>query len=307
MRLGETPHPIPYQGSKRQLAPLILSFIPAGKFETLFEPFVGSGAVTLATAQKKLCKNFVVGDMLEPLCGIWQYIITNPHALAEEYGKIWHSQFPDPIAFFNSVREEFNSDRSPSKLLFLLARCVKNAVRFNPSGKFNQSADKRRLGTKPKTMGSEIESAHRLLSGKCEVRCGDYKSIVETATPQAVIYMDPPYQGTSEGRDSRYVKGVERSDLISTLEKLNARGVQFILSYDGSCGDKTYGEALPDSLKMMRIMVDAGRSSQATLNGRDHRTVESIYVSSGLATGMSVPSVVHAGFVQQQAALFEQR
>ncbi len=307
MRFGEIPHPIPYQGSKRQIAPLILSFVPAGRFETLVEPFVGSGAVTLAMAQKKICKNFVVGDMLEPLCGIWRHIIANPDALAGDYTHLWHSQFPDPIAFFNSVREEFNNDRSPSKLLFLLARCVKNAVRFNPSGRFNQSADKQRLGTKPKTMMAEIEAAHQLLSGKCKVRCGDYKNIVETATPQSIIYMDPPYQGTSEGRDSRYVKGVERSDLISTLERLNARRVQFILSYDGSCGDKTYGEALPNSLKMKRVMVDAGRSTQATLNGHDHRTVESIYLSSGLATSISVPSVVHTGFVQQQVALFEQR
>jgi DNA adenine methylase len=235
MRFGDTPHPIPYQGSKRQLAPLILSFIPAGKFDTLFEPFVGSGAVTLATARKKLCKRFVVGDALEPLCGIWQHIATAPAALAEEYTQLWHSQFPDPIAFFNAVREQFNTDRRPPKLLFLLARCVKNAVRFNPSGNFNQSPDKRRLGTQPKRMRDEIEAAHRLLDGKCEVRCGDYKTTVETATPSDIIYMDPPYQGTSEGRDSRYLKGVQRADLIATLERLNERGVQFILSYDGSC------------------------------------------------------------------------
>jgi DNA adenine methylase len=307
MRFGDVPHPIPYQGSKRQLAPLILSFIPAGKYDTLVEPFVGSGAVTLAAARKGLCKQFVVGDALEPLCGIWQQIVTSPRTLADEYAHLWHSQFPDPITFFKTVREEFNSDRSPVKLLFLLARCVKNAVRFNPSGSFNQSPDKRRLGTKPKTMETEIEAAHRLLNGRCKVRSGDYKTILETATPHDVAYLDPPYQGTSEGRDSRYVKGVERADLILTLERLNRRGVQFILSYDGSCGGKTYGEALPDSLQAKRVLVDAGRSSQATLNGRDHRTVESIYVSSELANSISVPAVVHTGFVQQQAVLFEQR
>jgi DNA adenine methylase len=304
MRFGDTPHPIPYQGSKRLLAPLILSFIPTGKFNALLEPFVGSGAVTLATAKKNLCKRFIVGDSLEPLCGIWQQIVNEPLSLSDQYAKIWHDQFPDPIAFFNGVRQQFNADRSSSKLLFLLARCVKNAVRFNPKGDFNQSPDKRRLGTKPETMKAEIEAAHRLLRGRCEVRCGDYKTILEMATPQDVVYMDPPYQGTSEGRDSRYHKGVERSDLMFALEKLNLRGVPFILSYDGACGDKTYGEALPESLSLRRVLVDAGRSSQATLNGKDTRTVESIYVSSGLAAGMTVPEVVSPGFVRQQAALF---
>jgi DNA adenine methylase len=305
MRFGNVPHPIPYQGSKRQLAPLILSFIAAGRFDTLIEPFVGSGAVTLAAASKNLCRQFVVGDSLEPLCGIWKHIAEKPRVLADEYADLWNRQLPDPTAFFYRVREDFNSNKSPSKLLFLLARCVKNAVRFNPSGEFNQSPDKRRLGTRPKTMRAEIEAAHRLVNGRCEVRTGDYKHTVEDATRRTVVYLDPPYQGTSEGRDSRYVKGVERQDLISTLEKLNERGVQFILSYDGACGDKTYGEELPGYLRMQRVLVDAGRSSQATLNGRDARTVESVYVSSGLATA-SVPKVVHTGFVQQQVPLFEQ-
>ena len=304
MRFGETPHPIPYQGSKRLLAPLILSFIPEGKFHTLVEPFVGSGAVTLATARKHLCEQFVVSDTLEPLCGIWRHIATAPHALADQYAELWHRQLSDPIPFFNKVRDEFNREGGPAKLLFLLARCVKNAVRFNPSGQFNQSADKRRLGTRPKTMKAEIESAHRLLHGRCEVSCDDYKATLEIATANDIVYMDPPYQGTSEGRDSRYFKGVQRKDLVTALEKLNERGVQFILSYDGFCGEKTYGEALPDHLKVKRILVDAGRSSQATLNGRDHRTVESIYVSSELAASIS-SEIVHPGFVREQVRLFE--
>jgi DNA adenine methylase len=32
------PHPIPYQGSKRQLAPAVLRYFPAG-VQTLFKPF----------------------------------------------------------------------------------------------------------------------------------------------------------------------------------------------------------------------------------------------------------------------------
>lgn len=305
MRFGNTPHPIPYQGSKRQLAPLILSFIPAGKFDTLVEPFVGSGAITLAAAGKHLCKRFVIGDTLEALCDLWRQILTDSGMLAGEYEELWHRQLPHPIPFFKKVRDEFNRDARPSKLLFLLARCVKNAVRFNPSGQFNQSADKRRLGTKPKTMSLEIEGAHRILKGKCKIICADYKATLAMAGANDIVYLDPPYQGTSEGRDSRYFKGVERSDLIKALEKLNERGVQFILSYDGSCGLKSYGEALPEHLRAKRILVDAGRSSQATLNGKNHRTVESVYVSSGLAHGAPQGKVIHTDYIREQGALFQ--
>jgi len=308
MRFGEIPHPIPYQGSKRQLAQLILTFIPERKFQILLEPFVGSGAVTLATARKNPSNRFLVGDTLEPLCGIWHQIVADPQRLAAEYAELWHDQLSHPIPFFNKVREEFNCDRTPSKLLFLLARCVKNAVRFNPSGQFNQSADKRRLGTRPKTMKAEIEAAHRLLKGRCDIFCGDYKKSLDKATANDIVYMDPPYQGTSEGRDSRYFGSVDRKDLVSALEKLNERGVQFVLSYDGACGGRTYGEALPEHLRCKRVLVDTGRSSQATLNGLEHRTVESIYVSSGLANEIVMPKqfgVVPSGFVCEQSCLFE--
>lgn len=65
------PHPIPYQGSKRNLAPVILSYFPH-KFERLVEPFAGSAAISLATAYKGLASAFVLNDAHEPLAGTCQ-------------------------------------------------------------------------------------------------------------------------------------------------------------------------------------------------------------------------------------------
>ena len=42
-------HPIPYQGSKRRLADQILRYAPT-PIQTLYEPFAGSAAITLAAA-----------------------------------------------------------------------------------------------------------------------------------------------------------------------------------------------------------------------------------------------------------------
>ena len=47
--------------------------------------------------------------------------------------------------------------------------------------------------------------------------------------------------------------------------------------------DKSYGEPLPDSLDLVCVEIDAGRSSQATLLGRKANTVESLYLSRALA------------------------
>ncbi len=278
------PHPIPYQGSKRRLAAAILSFVPKGRFRRMVEPFAGSAAVTLASAQGNVCEEFVIADVLKPLAALWTEVIERPEALSDAYRKLWKSQFKgNSVDRYNEIRAEFNRTQSPAMLLFLLARCVKNAVRFNPSGQFNQSADKRRSGTHPDTMEKEIAGAHRLLSGRCRVICGDFRAVLAEVRQDDIVYMDPPYQGTSEGRDSRYFQGVPRHAIVEMLKYLSEKRVQFVLSYDGHCGDKTYGKPLPSNLNAQRVLLNVGRSSQATLNGGSAETVESVYLSAGVA------------------------
>ena len=272
------PHPIPYQGSKRRLATAILSHVVPDSYVRLIEPFAGSAAVTLAAAHHHKCREFVIGDRLEPLVRLWDAIIQNPSDVAAGYETLWLREREKPIEAYYEIRTEFNADRSPVKLLYLLARCVKNAVRFNPSGDFNQSPDKRRKGTRPDAMRAELVAANRVLAGRCQAVCADFMDMFSAARPGDLFYLDPPYQGTSEGRDARYIGGVSRERMIEGLALLNAKGVPFILSYDGVSGDRTYGDRLPNEIAS-RILLDVGRSSQATLNGKNHTTIESLYLS----------------------------
>jgi DNA adenine methylase len=57
----------------------------------------------------------------------------------------------------------------------------------------------------------------------------------------------------------------------------------YAVSYDGRTGDKIHGQQIPDSLRLRRFDLPAGRSAQATLLGRDDVTFESFYVSPALA------------------------
>jgi DNA adenine methylase len=298
------PHPIPYQGSKRRLAAAILSHVPANGYVRLVEPFVGSGAVTLAAAAGERFRSYVMGDALEPLVRLWQSIIDNPAPVAEQYETLWLREREKPIHAYYEIRSEFNSDRNPAKLLYLLARCVKNAVRFNPAREFNQSPDKRRTGTRPKTMKAELFAAHRVLAARCQAVHSDFSTLFLQAQQGDFFYLDPPYQGTSNGRDQRYVAGVSRSQMIAGLSILNEKQVPFILSYDGSCGERNYGEPLPEEVAH-RILLDVGRSSQATLNGRDEITVESLYLSHTIFAGNKAATLSLREFAnREQAALF---
>lgn len=275
------PHPIPYQGSKRKLAPMIRTVLPQD-IETFYEPFAGSAAMTLYAAHHGLARRFVIGDSLEPIIELWRSIIETPEKTASRYREVWEGQKENDPDYFNSVRERYNNEHDPVDLLYLICRCVKNAVRFNGEGRFTQSVDKRRLGMRPEKMADAITGASYLLKGKTELRTGDWLVTTTDARPQDFVYMDPPYLGTTVGPDKRYHQQLELDALISGLASLNQRGIRFALSYDGMTGDKEYGPPLPEDLGMTRLLLHAGRSSQATLQGRDHETIESLYLSGNL-------------------------
>jgi len=214
---------------------------------------------------------------------LWRAILADPERTARRYDEIWKGQKLGEHGYFNEVRARYNSERDPVDLLYLICRCVKNAVRFNAKGNFTQSVDKRRLGMRPEKMRDAIMAASSLLEGKTEIVSGDWLDTVQKATKSDFVYMDPPYLGTSIGRDKRYAEQMAQERLISGLRSLRDRNIRFALSYDGMTGGKEYGPPLPEELGMTRLLLHAGVSSQATLSGRKEETVESLYLSPGLA------------------------
>jgi DNA adenine methylase len=234
-------------------------------------------------ASKNAAKRFVIGDSLEPIAELLRAIINEPEKTAQQYAAIWAGQKPDNLDYFNSIRARYNAERAPVDLLYLICRCVKNAVRFNKTGAFTQSVDKRRLGMRPDKMTSAITGVSLLLKNRVEIRTGDWLDTTQDASRSDFIYMDPPYLGTSVGPDKRYAHQMLQDRLIEGLESFRKRQLRFALSYDGMTGEKEYGPALPESLGLTRLLLHAGVSSQATLHGRKAETIESLYVSPGLA------------------------
>jgi DNA adenine methylase len=275
------PHPIPYQGSKRSLAPLIAPHVPE-RIETWFEPFAGSAAMSLWAARQRRPRRIIIADSLAPICELWQAIIAAPARTAGRYGQVWAGQDEHDGGYFNVVRDRYNARRDPVDLLYLTCRCVKNAVRFNKQGQFTQSVDRRRLGMRPERMRQAIEAASALLRGRTEIRAGDWLATTTDATPRDFLYLDPPYLGTTTGRDKRYAEQLAAERLVAGLAQLNQRGLRFALSYDGMTGAKSYGPPLPVALALTRLLLHAGVSSQSTLNGTTQTTIESLYLSQGL-------------------------
>ena len=284
--MSKLPHPIPYQGSKRKLAPTIATYLPQS-IRTFYEPFCGSAAMTVYAAYHGHAERFVIADSLEPMVELLKSIVEDPRRTSSRYGEVWHGQKDGEHGYFNQVRDRYNTDRDPVDLLYLICRCVKNAIRFNKDGRFTQSVDKRRLGMKPEKMEAAVLGVSRILKGRTEFRVGDWRETSADALPEDFVYMDPPYLGTSIGRDKRYHQQLTQEALCEGLEELNRRGVPFALSYDGMTGGREYGPPLPEELGLTRLLLHAGVSSQATLSGRKEETVESLYVTPGLAEPVS--------------------
>ena len=277
------PHPIPYQGSKRNLASEILRFFPAN-IERLIEPFAGSAAISIASAFYFKADRFIINDINEPLINLWREMVSDPQKIIRDYHHIWNGQLDNEESFYYEIREKFNQTKEPRYLLFLLAKCVKAAVRYNADGNFNQSPDKRRSGRTPENMRYDIMNVSNLLKGKVTFYSQDYEQLLDMATERDLVYMDPPYQGTAKNGGFRYLENLNHDDFLISLSRLNQRNVPFILSYDGRTDNKTYGEELPNELRLHKIEIDAGRSSIATLHSRNERTFEAVYISDNLAS-----------------------
>ena len=121
-----------------------------------------------------------------------------------------------------------------------------------------------------------------VLTGRSVVTAGDYTADLRAAGPDAVVYLDPPYQGTSGPADSRYLAGLARETFTAELQRAIRAGTSFIVSYDGSTGGRTYGDDLPAELGLLHLHLVAGTSSQSTLCGGLEQTIESLYLSPAL-------------------------
>jgi DNA adenine methylase len=288
---GKIPHLIQYQGSKRLLAPQILSYIPY-KLNRLLEPFSGMAAITIAVANEHRAQQYYINDINEPIIKLLQSAINYPSELIESYNQIWKEQFYFPdghIKHFYHIRDRFNSgEQKPSNMLYLLARCVKGSVRYGKNGKFNQSPDNRRHGTKPQNIATNVYAISNLLKGKTCFSSLDYRQILEIAVPGDLVYMDPPYQGVSNSKDIRYFSGINFNDFAKSIEILNRKNIDYIISYDGECGGRKYGNELPDNLECTKIMLNAGLSTQSTLLGKTNTTLEALYLSKNLTSFFNV-------------------
>lgn len=280
------PQPFPLQGSKRRQVPVINRLIPAGR-PRLVEPFCGSAAVSIGARYYGLVGDVLISDSNASLITLWQDILKQPDRLAGDYETVWSAQFdtdtPDPRAYFNMVRDRYNEATvgETADFLFLLNRIVKAALRYSKNGKMNQSADGRRTGAKPSTVKQRLVNSSQVLSG-AHAQCDDWMDVLSSVTPEDIVYLDPPYQGTTDTRDQRYVSGMDVRVFEDGVRHAVTQGLSAIISYDALRGPALYGRPLDPAIGLVALDVITGLSAQGTLLGRRQEAHETIYLTPAL-------------------------
>ena len=229
-----------WAGGKGQLLAEIDRRLPlelqTGEIDTYVEPFVGGGAVFFHIAQEypEIKRHFLF-DINQDLVNCFNEIKTNVDALIDELRSLeaaFLRKRSGRKAFYYKIRDEFNADRSPAKLIFLNKNCYNGLYRVNRKDKFNVPFG----DYNNPTICDEVNlrNASEVLQN-AEVICGDFTKSRRVINKNSFVYFDPPYRPLSSTASfTSYSKeNFNHEDQIRLAEfckQIDAKGAKFLLS-----------------------------------------------------------------------------
>ena len=145
---------------------------------------------------------------------------------------------PTPESYYK-VRSEFNDTGKPidraARFLFLNRNCFNGIYRVNSRGDFNVPWGGDKVG-KPLAL-SDLCRASKVLAESLIV-CEDFEALVDSEiAPGTFVYLDPPYARDEQRVFREYHENSfatrDWARLVTLLERIDAAGARFLLSYAG--------------------------------------------------------------------------
>jgi DNA adenine methylase len=190
--------------------------------DTFLDLFAGGGSVYMNVSN--IYPQIIANDSLEMLIQIHQNLLDEEfinRSIALSTATI------DSQENYNRLRDSFNTSPTPCKLLALIWSCNSGFMRFNKTGKFNQTWGKRGFNiSKAETLRIYKE---RYVPDNVKFFSGSYEKI--QIPENSFVYIDPPYSNTNAGYnttwssddDCRLLQYI--NNLISTETKFGLSGV----------------------------------------------------------------------------------
>lgn len=264
------PAVIKWSGSKRPVAKQLAKYFTFG--ETYYEPFVGGGAM-MPFAQ---CRRGVASDIIPELIDLWREIKSHPQLVADEYEQRWAElQHNGPDVYYN-VRDNFNKTKNCYDFLFLTRTCVNGLIRYNSNGDFNNSFHLSRPGIHPSKLREIIAKWSRCLA-HFDFYNIDYRDALASVKANDFVFLDPPYGGTKD----RYTRTpFDLNVFYRELDRLNSIGSKWMLTFDGTAGNREYCFAPPSEIFRHKFTIHTGNSAfTKVMNSQTDLIQESVYLN----------------------------
>lgn len=256
-------------GGKTALLPELMKHIPP-RMRRYHEPFVGGGALFFAVGPKRA----ILSDQNAELVHTWSQVRDDVSGVLDALSHHLYA-----AEHFTKVRAQDPATLSPNdraaRFIYLNKTCFNGLWRVNKSGRFNVPIG-RYANPRFCDPGTLFRASH-VLQG-VQVVHQPFEAALEQATPGDFVYLDPPYDPVSDtARFASYTKdGFSWDDqqrLARACEKLNRRGVRFLLSNSATPRIR----ALYAGFEQRLVQAPRSINSKASARGR----VDEILVFNG--------------------------
>ena len=229
--------PLNYVGSKSKIVSKIKSYLPSD-FEAFYDLFGGGFNVGVNIPSKLNVYNdinYFVSDLIS-VFGSYD-IYDNLLYIKRMINKFKLEK--SNVRTYQVARAYYNSlpikKRDPRLLMTIIMYGFRQQIRFNGSHEFNNPAGERWFNDK---ILEKFISFSRIVKEKNVVfKSEDYKNILKHITDnKCFVYFDPPYKLTTasynDGKRGFYGWDDElEKELFSQIDRLNEKGIKFMLSY----------------------------------------------------------------------------
>lgn len=228
---------VKWAGGKRQLLNRIAARMPKEGYKTLYEPFIGGGAVFLNLQPEKA----VINDINEQLINLYRTVKQNPEAFIAAVNKIDNGipeSKEEAKAYYYDMRERYNElitqktldVETAAMLVFINKHCFNGLYRVNAKGKFNVPYN----GSRTRSINADNIRAVSKALQHAEILCGDFEPATDAAGEGDFVFLDSPYAPLNETTFEAYTKeGFYEEDhrrLAELFKDLDKRGCSVMLT-----------------------------------------------------------------------------
>lgn len=216
-----------WAGSKRWLVPQLRSILPE-RFNTYYEPFLGSGAVFFSFGIN--ADSCSLSDSLWPLVNCYAQVRDHPQEIHEVVAA-WSC---DRDAYYRvrAMDPQDNVTRA-AQFIYLNRMCFNGLYRVNQAGRFNVPYGRprfERVFSRP----DELLAASRRLRN-ADIRHADFATATDSAQHGDLVYLDPPYVAGHRNNgfvdyNAKVFRWEDQARLATLCDELTERGVMVAVS-----------------------------------------------------------------------------